>query len=121
MQDIKTQKNYKYFNALIIKYFVAPIHTNMKRYTVYTSVHNSEYFSVLYNRTEGMNGTEWFTVVVVIPSNNSQTVHKNSEILIYLELGEVFTVDLSEEQHQQKLAHNFIKKTIVGSSLVCVF
>jgi hypothetical protein len=62
---MKTQKNYKYFNALIIKSFVAPIHPNMMRYTVYNSVHSSEYISVLYNRTEGMNGTEWFTVVVL--------------------------------------------------------
>jgi hypothetical protein len=57
-----------------------------------------------------MNGTEWFTVVVVVPSNNLQTVHKNSEILIYLVLGEVFTGDLSEEQHLRKFPHNFIKK-----------
>ena len=57
-----------------------------------------------------MNGTEWFTVVVVVPSNNLQTVHKNSEILIYFVLGEVFTGDLSEEQHLRKFPHNFIKK-----------
>jgi hypothetical protein len=56
-----------------------------------------------------MNGTEWFTVVVVVPSNNLQTENKNNEIIIYLVLGEVFTIDLSEEQHQRKLPHNFIK------------
>jgi hypothetical protein len=80
------------------------------RYTVqYTTVHvhNTEYISIVYNRIEGMNGSEWFAVE--IPSNNLQTVHKNCEILIYLVLGEVFTFDISEEQHQRKLPNSFIK------------
>ncbi len=45
----------------------------------------------------------------VVPSNNLQTINKKSQILIYLVLGEVFTIDLSEEQHQRKLPHDFIK------------